>query len=135
MPAECRAADCDGVWIGSQLSLVANGHRAQATTTRFSVQLRADLPPAPVAAQRRGEAGMRRVKNRSDGTAGKPSPFRPLQIELANGVEEPHADPGALPLRQDNEPAAARLDVSPLVSAAHCDVANRLPVDDADVAP
>ncbi|MEI2999956.1 MAG: hypothetical protein V8T86_03495 [Victivallis sp.] len=81
-------ADCCCIRSFGQFSGVADGHCANTSRAWFSIQIRADLPPATVASQRSGKARMRGMEKRCNRPPRKTASLRPLQIKLANGVEK-----------------------------------------------
>lgn len=136
MPSIRGPADCQRLRFCGQFSGVADGHRAETPRAWLSIQIRTDLPPATVAAQRSGKTRMRSMKKRRYRPARETAPLRPLQIKLANGVEKTHADARALPFGQHHEAAAAGLDDPfPLMPAAHRHMADGLTADDSNIAP
>ena len=87
-PSIRGSADCCCIRSFGQFSGVADGHCANTSRAWFSIQIRADLPPATVASQRSGKARMRGMEKRCNRPPRKTASLRPLQIKLANGVEK-----------------------------------------------
>lgn len=135
MPAVSGIADRHGAGVPCQFPVVAFGNCPDALFAGRPVKDRTDLPPLPVPPQTGSQARVARMKKRGHRSPGEPSAVRTGKVHFADGVQKAHPHACALPLGKDNQTACTSLHAAfPFVSAAHCKMTDRLPVDSTDVA-